>query len=662
MMKFFPLLALMPALGLTPVHGQVFDTPGNPAPGPAPAPSSPSPQAAPKSPFGNEIPFLDPGSEIATMNGQHWNVTNNRMLLARFEKYLSAPAADSPQDAAYRRVLSDAMKILRPGTAGGPNVPSAVSLLAKASDFPIDAGLGDTVNQTVYAAVRSKRNAVLLTAMNRELAKKQKDEAWNLEVAGGAAASRQRLVGGGGGGDGKNPAPPPEKTVTDNARTGLYVKNIVEIDAARLTNLAKISAGEISARVEFQAMIVQLFLQRRYEHCIISVRLYQALFDDGATTVKLKEGSDADKIFTKMTGTTPTVTAFDALASEAIRDVDEGVQSFEYLSERGDLDSASKRLSESFAIGEYLPRIRTLPRQKKERVADFVRKSNQLISALDVKDYTLAEELVEGMRKAAKDFDYSKPRAAIETARSTSNLLIQQARSAAISKDDKAVALHIREAALIWPTNPDLKAFSTQVATYGDLNSRVLNDLDTLIAQKNYREIYREQTKYAGGVLGKPEYESKLKGVLEEVAKVEKVVLTADEMVKRGDTCGAWEQVELISKSFPDDNEVNRRRADLSRQNPEFISAVTEARRHEDGNRPGISLSWYLKAKRLYPGSVFAKEGIIRLADRILPEKSSYGFPAETPAPAPSSAPVPSPYSTPPASSPGQPSNTAAVR
>ena len=67
------------------------------------------------------------------------------------------------------------MKILRPGTAGGPNLPSAVSLLAKASDFPIDAGLGDTVNQTVYAAVRSKRNAVLLTAMNRELAKKQKE-------------------------------------------------------------------------------------------------------------------------------------------------------------------------------------------------------------------------------------------------------------------------------------------------------------------------------------------------------------------------------------------------------------------------------------------------------------------------------------------------------
>ena len=68
---------------------------------------------------------------------------------------------------------------------------------------------------------------------------------------------------------------------------------------------------------------------------------------------------------------------------------------------------------------------------------------------------------------------------------------------------------------------------------------------------------------------------------------------------------------------------MNRRRAELSRQNPEFISAVTDARRHEDSSRVGISLSYYLKAKRLYPGSLFARQGINRLADRILPEKSA---------------------------------------
>lgn len=630
-MKFLPLLTLLPVLGLPAARAQVFDTPGNSAP-PAPAAASAAPAAAPKSPFGNELPMFDPGSEIASLNGQNWNVANNRLFRARFEKYLSSPAADSPQDEAYRRVLKDAMKVLRPGGAGGPNIATAVELLSKASDFPIDAGLGDSLNQTVYAVVRFKKNAHLLGEMNKALERKHKDEAWNAELAGTPkkmdSPPRQ-------GKDGQPAPAAPVQEATQSARATTYIKNMVEIDAARIANMAKISAGELVAKVEFQAMIVQLFLQRRYEHCIIAVRIYQTLFDDGSTTLKLKEGSDVDKMFTKSTGMTPTVTALDALSSEAIRDVDEGVQAFDYLSEQGDYESASKRLSEAFMVGEYLPRVRTLPRSKKDRVAEFVRDANQLISAIDVKDYTLAGELVDKLRKTARDFDYSKPRAAIEIARSTSGLHIQQARSAAISKDDKAFVENVRKATEIWPTNPELKSFADKVALYGDTNSRLLNELDSLIAQKNYREIFREQTKYSGAVLGRPEYESKLKDVLGEVSKVELVVLAADELVKAGDKCGAWERLEQISKGFPDDNEVNRRRADLARDNPAFISAVSEARRHEDNNRLGISLSYYLKAERLYPGSLFAREGITRIADRILPE-----HPADSPQP-PASAPVP---------------------
>lgn len=622
-MKVLPLLTLLSLLGLSAARAQVFDTPGNTAP---PAPTAPTagaaPAPAPKSPFGNELPMFDPGSEIASLNGQNWNVANNRLFRARFEKYLSSPAADTPQDESYRRVLNGAMKALRPGEPGGPNVATAVGLLSKASDFPIDAGLGDSLNQTVYAVVRYKKNAHLLGEMNKALERKHKDEAWNLEVAGGSMATRKKMDSppAQGGNGQPAPAPAPVQEASEGARASTYIKNMVEIDAARLANMARISAGELVAKVEFQAMIVQLFLQRRYEHCIIAVRIYQTLFDDGSTTLQLKEGSDVDKMFTRSTGMTPTVTALDSMSSEAIRDVDEGVQAFDYLSEKGDYESASKRLSEAFMIGEYLPRVRTLPRAKKDRVAEFVRDANQLISAIDVKDYTLAGELVEKLRKTARDFDYSKPRAAIEIARSTSGLHIQQARSAAISKDDKAFAENIRKATEIWPTNPELKSFADKVALYGDTNSRLLNELDSLIAQKNYREIFREQTKYSGAVLGRPEYESKLKDVLVEVSKVERVVLTADELVKAGDKCGAWERLEQISKDFPDDNEVNRRRADLARDNPAFISAVSEARRHEDNNRLGISLSYYLKAERLYPGSLFAREGITRIADRILPE------------------------------------------
>ena len=620
-MKFSLLLPVL--LGCLPVAAwaQVFDSPGN-APPASPPPAGQSNggpgNGPPKSPFGQEMPAFNPGSEIVSWNGQNWNIGDQRLFRARFEKYLAAPPAASAGDQAYRTLMIGAMKALSPGNPGGPSAAAAVSLLGQAAEHPIDARLCDSLNQAVYSVVLYKKNNRMLADMNRALAKNAKDQAFLMDkVSGGANTNAVSPPKGK-----EGPAPPPvSQQAGEFTRAGTDIKTMVEIDGARVANFAKMTAAELRAKIEFQALIVQFFLQRRFEHCIIASRLYRVMFEDGDAGLKLKEGSDVEKLFSQSTGVTPTISALDAMASEAIRDVDEGLDAFVFLAERHELESASKRLSEAFLVGEYLPKIRTLEREKKLKVMDFVRDANQLISSVDVKDYTLAEELVEKMRKTAKDFDYSKPRAAIETARSASGLHIQKARSSAIAKDDKGVAENIAAAALIWPTNPDLRAFSTQVAAYGDMNSRVLNDLDTLIAQKNYREIYREQTKYAGGVLGKPEYEQKLKGVLEEVAKVERVVMTADEMVKAGDTSGAWERLEEISQNFPDDNEVNRRRAELSRKNPDFIHAVTEARRHEDNDRAGISLSWYLKARRAYPASLFAKQGIERLADKILPEK-----------------------------------------
>lgn len=608
-------------------HAQVFDpteTGGTSAP--QSNANAPGAQQKPKQFLGQDAPFMDPGSETAQWDGHVWNITNNRLFRARFEKWLATPEDRTGKDAAYRELLAGANKFLSPANAGGPDIASAMRNLVRAADFPIDARLCDSIAQAVYGVVLHRKNERLLAKINKELEQERKNTEWNFEVAGGAAETRAKMNGStpqGQQGQGNNQQAQP-KTVEQQAgefsRVGGYVKKIIEIDATRVANSAKMTASELKSKVEFQALIVQLFLQRRFEHVIISCRLYRNLYEDGDSQLNLKEGSDVDKMFTKSLGTTPTVGALDALSSEFIRDVDEGVDSFVYLAEKNDIESASKRLGEAFTIGEYLPKMRTLPRTQKEKVLNFVRDSNQLLSAIEVKDYTLAEEIVERMRKDAKDFDYSKPRAAIETARAASGLHIANARSAAIKKDDKKVAEEIEKAALIWPTNPDLKAFSTQVAAYGDMHSRILNDLDTLIAQNNLREIFREQVKYSGAVLGKPEYEAKLKAALEKVGSVQKVVLTADEMERAGDRHGAWERLKEIAESAKDDNEVNTRLARLSEHCAEYIRVLKDARENEDKGRTGVSLSLYLQAERMYPHSILAKAGIERQADKILPE------------------------------------------
>ena len=52
----------------------------------------------------------------------------------------------------------------------------------------------------------------------------------------------------------------------------------------------------------------------------------------------------------------------------------------------------------------------------------------------------------------------------------------------------------------------------------------------------------------------------------------------------------------------------------------EFVRTLRGAQDLEKKDLLGSSLSWYLKAKKLYPGSSFAGDGIDRLVKKIVPE------------------------------------------
>lgn len=657
------LLSLLPFAASLPLYAQVF-SPGESGGG-APANNggdnttiinnNGGNQQKSKSLLGNDVPFVDPGSETAQWDGKHWNVTNNRLFRARFEKYLAAPEDSAAKDKAYRELLQGAMKNLAPTHPGGPDIAAAMRKLAEAANHPIDANLCGSIAQAVYSVVLHRKNEARLTKLNRDLEVMRQNKAWNYEVAAAAAATREKMenqsAGGGGGANGAQATQPKPKTAAETTgeytRAGGYIKQIVEIEAARVANAAKMTASELKSKVEFQALIVQLFLQRRFEHVILGCRIYRNLYEDGDSELKLKEGSDVEKMFTRTTGTTPTVSALDALSNEFIREVDEGVIAFEYLADKRELESASKRLSEAFMLGEYLPRMRTLPRTKKEKLLAFVRDSNQLLSAIEVKDYGLAEEVVNRIGKDAKDFDYSKPRAAIEVARSTSRLHIQAARSAALKGDEAKLSESIKAAVEIWPTNPELRQFSDKVAAYGDSVSQELNSLDTLIAQKNYREVFRNKEKFAGyaATSGKKEYIDKLKTVVDQVAEIEMVINGSSRLEKAGDPYGAWEALKEIQKTHPDDNELNSNLTRLSESCADFITAVNDAKKHEESRRTGVGLSAWLRAEQIYPNSKLAREGIDRLANIILPENDRLGNQPPRPSDAPEEA---NPFLTPP--------------
>ena len=79
-----------------------------------------------------------------------------------------------------------------------------------------------------------------------------------------------------------------------------YATRLAETMAQIKANQVKKELSEIQVKVEFQALMVQLFLQRRYQHVLMATRFYRAVFNDGDT--KLNVGKDAKDLFEKTSG------------------------------------------------------------------------------------------------------------------------------------------------------------------------------------------------------------------------------------------------------------------------------------------------------------------------------------------------------------------------
>ena len=561
--------------------------------------------------LGKDLPFFNPANEVLTWDGKNWNINDNRVFQARFEKYLNAPAEVDAEDKAYRDVLARILKLLAPETITAAAIDEAFQLLPSASAYRQDARLCDSLADAVYSAWSAQRNQRRLESANRAMEAELQRLEWNAQIAGrpqnlgrpsdpGAAAEWNRA-----------------QTQERDLKMKPYVRRQTEITALILQNRAKHELSEVQAKVEFQALLLQLFVQRRFQHVLIGTRFYRYAFGDGDT--KLKLGGDAKKFFADSIGMPPTVGVLDSLANEAIRDVREGIQAFEFLLEKDEVESASKRLAETFILGEFLPEIRTLAREKKREALAFSQRVNRLISAIEVKDYALAEKLVAELAETAKDFDSSKALAAIETARTVSNMHIAKARNAAVSGDRTTLETELKAATEMWPRNPTLTEFTQTIFSQTDLQQQALTDLDRLMSQKNYRQVFEDRLRFIAAVALHPERKEKLAEVLEMMTKIETAMIRADEIAKRGDFAGAWESAELAFQDFPDDTKLNQLRATLTTKAATFVESLSNARELEGREEYGSSLAWYLRAQRVYPPSQFAKEGVQRLVEKILP-------------------------------------------
>jgi hypothetical protein len=568
--------------------------------------------------LGKDVPFFDPGSNVVRWDGKSWNISNNALFAARFEKYLNAPPATKKADDEYQALLQQIMAKLLPGSITPRSSDEAFKLLTMASRYEEDANLCDSIANQVYSAWLARNNIERLKAASVVLEDEKKRLEWNatLTAKGNklAVSSSGKL---------KDRAFSENKNapqLSTDMQLQPIISRLAEIKALIRSNLLKREVAEVRAKIEFQALIMQHFFQRRFQHVVIGTRFYRSIFADGDSRLWL--GKDSRNFFSQTRGLTPTLATIDSLANGIMGDVREAVEAFKFLLERKELESATKRLSEAFMLGEHLPDLRTLNRDDKRLVLAVTQKSNQLITSMEAKDFARAEQLVSELTETARDLDASKPKAVIENAKQLFATHIGRARNALLSGDEGTLETELRRAIEIWPCNQALSEVSEMIFSKEFAQSRAMFDFDMLFSQNNYRQIFDDRIRFIAATAMFPKRQEQLREVLDNMKEIETSIIRAEQSEKHGDYAGAWENAEKAFRDFPDDSKLNQLRAELTTKAAPFVRAIRQAEEMEQEDQLGSSLAWYLKAQNEYPPSVFARQGIDRLTKQILPDAS----------------------------------------
>jgi tetratricopeptide (TPR) repeat protein len=207
----------------------------------------------------------------------------------------------------------------------------------------------------------------------------------------------------------------------------------------------------------------------------------------------------------------------------------------------------------------------------------------------------------------------------IETSKVGAQMHLAKARNAALSGDRQTLETELSQAAELWPRNPQLAEVSKMIFSQGDVQQRALIDFDQLVSQKNYRQIYDDSPRYIAATALYPDRLAQLKQILDYVKTIEIAITQANAMAQQSNYAGAWETVEKISAQYPDDNKLSQTRANLTTEAADFVRTIRNAQDLEKKDQLGSSLALFLKARKMYPASGLANDGVDRLVKKILP-------------------------------------------
>ena len=608
---------------------------------------------------GQDIPIVDPTNKTIDFQGKKYSLLDNN-LGGQFEAFLATDTLSSEEATKYRKTLRKILDFVSPTHTGGPKLRAAYDLLSVAAEYPGDGNLCESLANAIYSAQLTKSNIGTKKEFISNLQKEEKALIRKMSViqekgdffrssGGGGSTSNRSNTGNRNSGNSGNRQRNTTSSFSGNIELQSMQRRLVEITALIKKTETSGVIDLTQSKIQYQAMMVQLFIQRRFEHVVMAARFYNLIFKDGDVKMRLKRGSDTEKFFSEGIGVNPTVAGLDAAANEAIRKVSTLVSAFNNNIASGKVHGASERLVESFAIGEFITTVQTIPAKSKLTVLNYVQDANDLVKTLEAKDLERGEELNNRLRSVASDYNSSE---------ATSYIAAKKTESKSFARDAKIALFQIKKAnstkerydeeqrfktamfkaTSAWPSNPDLEDINgtlDQLIQRGAEGEDFLlvarKDFDRYVDTQSWAAIMKKENLsrfLAAFGVSQEEQDVERRNKLDEITTGKTTVIAAlreaQTLYDRGFAEAAWETIHIKQQdsAHTNDLELSRAMAEYSSKAAEFSNIITKAQDMESkSDTSAQALTWYLKAQNIHPDSKYASAGI----DRIIYNKFKSG-------------------------------------
>lgn len=578
--------------------------------------------------LGMEIPLLDPSTDTMSYNGAKFDVGNNALVRARFEKYLQQNPDDSTEAKRYRKKLRSLIKLTQKSARSTREVGSETLIqigngLYEMNEYPGDGGVSGSLASAMASAI-----AVQYANRSRN----RKNEAMQKEID--KLVDRTNLMtnrntgkgtGTGATAGNNNKSNTSTPTATNTFSIAHNTKKIAAMEAAGIKNDADGIAAMELAKINFQSTIVSMLMQRRYDHALIGSHVYRHIFRDGDTTLKLDSESQAAKLFEGGVGLPPTVNTMATVASNMRHDVDQNMEAVANMLAQNKLADATQSLIQAVAVGEYMQSVATFPVEGRRRIAEFWSLRRKALTTLNARDYGALEEIAAKMKALDPDFDDSMLTSYCAGRKAQSDLHLRNAAKALKTGDEATFNAEITKAGTVWPKNPNLEKGRQQLEQL-DNQDPIRDEFRSLFGRKEYRTIYNEQDKFEVVAID-PELKQQYKEVITLIGTIDGLLAQLDVAAKQDAVMGPCMAYEMLLEQgekdarYKEDSCYRNALNNFALSAHDFTKALSDAKVCEERREYGSALANYFRAQCLYPRSTMAGEGARRVSEIILKAK-----------------------------------------